>query len=147
MLVLDQAVPPALWAAASALVHASLGMPGAIIEGGFDCMGISDAFFCFFSKPLILSGARLKKNKKMCSSWSTFRSLMKFALFTFQFWKCRWIVILLAFRIIDEDRPRRWLVSEGNDPENAPRAPKEIEDVTRMERNGEDLICHARDGI
>eukprot|EP00435_Cladocopium_sp_Y103_P041063 s430_g11.t1 len=39
VLVLPQAVPSALWEPASALVHSYLGQPGAIIDGGFDCMG------------------------------------------------------------------------------------------------------------
>eukprot|EP00434_Breviolum_minutum_P005638 symbB.v1.2.004970.t4/scaffold284.1/size240047/10 len=39
VLVLPQAVPCDLWQPACALVHTSLGRPGAIIDGGFDCMG------------------------------------------------------------------------------------------------------------
>ena len=39
VLVLPQAVPAELWEPASALVHHYLGQPGAIIDGGFDCMG------------------------------------------------------------------------------------------------------------
>lgn len=42
MLVLPQAVPAELHQAACALVHCSLGRPGAIIDGGFDCMGALD---------------------------------------------------------------------------------------------------------
>ena len=39
VLVLRKAVPETLWQSACALVHSELGRPGAIIDGGFDCMG------------------------------------------------------------------------------------------------------------
>jgi len=46
VLVLPQAVPAELWEPASALVHHYLGQPGAITDGGFDCMGALVAKWC-----------------------------------------------------------------------------------------------------
>lgn len=39
VLLLREAVPRTLWQEACALIHSELGRPGAIIDGGFDCMG------------------------------------------------------------------------------------------------------------